>query len=316
VKALGWSEVDPPHGRARAKDKGESREGTGEEPEEDEDSGALPAVAKDEAVAAEELFPKAGKTSPPKRMTEADLLGAMQGAGKDLDDEELKGAMKDCGLGTPATRANIIETLLKRSYVERKRSILQPTDKGLDLIASLQAETLKSPQLTGEWEARMERIRRGEAGREAFMQGIRTFVQEMVAQIKAAAPRASARPSGPSAGPCPRCGADLVLRSWEGRHYVKCTASGSDPECRVAYDTDPEGKPLETCGLCRGPVRTNRNGSKVCVLCGRWVTDQDADLPDPGVCANCGKPMRLVPSTAKGKYFRRCAPCGVLQAVE
>ncbi|HWQ07786.1 MAG TPA: DNA topoisomerase, partial [Holophaga sp.] len=83
VKELGWSAVDPPHSRPR-KAKEES-----EEPEEDEDSGALPAVKKDEPVEPRELLPKAGKTTPPKRMTEADLLGAMQGAGKDLDDDEL-----------------------------------------------------------------------------------------------------------------------------------------------------------------------------------------------------------------------------------
>ena len=92
-------------------------------------------------------------------MSEADLLGAMQTAGKELGDEELKGAMKDCGLGTPATRANIIETLLKRGYIERKRSILQPTAKGIELIRSVKAETLKSPEMTGVWEARLERMR-------------------------------------------------------------------------------------------------------------------------------------------------------------
>ena len=117
----------------------------------DEDSGLLPPVVKEEAVDTKDLFHKAGKTSPPKRMTEGDLLGAMQSAGKELDDEELKGAMKDCGLGTPATRANIIETLLKRGFVERTRNILQPTAKGIELVQSLRAETLKSPQMTGEW---------------------------------------------------------------------------------------------------------------------------------------------------------------------
>ena len=318
VKALGWAEVDPPHGRpgkdAKAKDK--AREGPAEEAEEDEDSGALPPVAKDEAVATQGLHARAGKTSPPKRMAEADLLGAMQSAGKDLDDEALKGAMKDCGLGTPATRANIIETLLKRGYVERKRTILQPTAKGIDLVKGIRAAPLKSPQLTGEWEAQMERIRRGEAGRDAFMQGIRAFVGELVAQIKASSPRSAARAQGRAAGPCPRCGADLHLRTWEGAHYVKCSASGRDPECKVAYGTDPEGRPLETCRLCRGPVRTTKAGGKVCVLCGRWVSDQDAGVPDPGVCATCGQPMRLVPSTAKGKYFRRCVPCGVLRPAD
>lgn len=267
-------------------------------------------------MATQELCPKAGQTTPPKRLTEADLLGAMQSAGKDLDDEELKGAMKDCGLGTPATRASIIETLLKRGYVERKRNVLQPTPKGVDLIAGIRAEALKSPQLTGEWEAQMERIRRDETGREAFMRGIRTFVAGLVAQIKASSPRQASRAPGAVAGPCPRCGADLRLRAWEGAHYVKCSASGRDPDCKVAYGTDAEGKPLEACRLCRGPVRTTRSGGKVCVLCGQWVPDQAGNLPDPGVCAACGQPMRLVPSTAKGKYFRRCVPCGVLQPID
>ena len=177
VKALGWSEVDPPHGRPRKAKETEPEE---TEAEPDEDSGTLPVVAKDERVETADLAARAGKTTPPKRMSEADLLGAMQSAGKELDDEALKGAMKDCGLGTPATRASIIETLLKRGYVERKRNILQPTAKGIELVQGIRAEALKSPQLTGEWEAQMERIRRGEAGRGAFMEGIRRFVRELV----------------------------------------------------------------------------------------------------------------------------------------
>jgi DNA topoisomerase-3 len=309
VKALGWSEVDPPHSRPKKEVK--PKEGEPEE-EEDEDSGTLPVLEKGEAVETRELFSKAGKTSPPKRMSEGDLLGAMQSAGKDLDDEELKGAMKDCGLGTPATRANIIETLLKRTYVERKRNILQPTAKGIELIQSIQAEALKSPQLTGEWEAQMERIRRGQAGRDGFMEGIHSFVRDVVAQIKGTAGKGRRSTFGPVIGPCPRCGSDLHLRDWEGRHYVRCAAA-ADPDCQVSYDTDPAGAPLERCRLCQGPVRTTKSGSKVCVLCGKWVADLALDLPEAGLCPACGQPMRLIPSTAKGQYFRRCAPCGVLE---
>ncbi len=309
VKALGWSEVDPPHSRPKKEAKVEE----GEEPEEDEENGTLPAVVKDEAVDTKDLFPKAGKTTPPKRMSEADLLGAMQSAGKELDDDELKGAMKDCGLGTPATRANIIETLLKRAYVERRRNILQPTAKGIDLIRSIRAEPLRSPQLTGEWEAQMERIRRGEARRDDFMERIRGFVKDVVGQIKAGAASAPPRPpTGPVVGDCPRCGSSLHLRAWEGRNYVKCAAS-KDPECRVSYETDAEGKPAETCRLCQGPVRTTKAGAKVCVKCGAWAADLGADLPEAGTCAACGQPMRLIPSTARGQYFRRCAPCGILE---
>ncbi|MFZ4438876.1 MAG: DNA topoisomerase, partial [Syntrophales bacterium] len=269
VKELGWSAVDPPHGRPK-KEKAKAKNPE-EEIEEDEESSLLPSVAKEEAVDTEKIFPRAGKTSPPKRMTEGDLLGAMQSAGKELDDEELKGAMKDCGLGTPATRANIIETLLKRSFVERIRNVLQPTAKGIELIKSIRAETLKSPQMTGEWEARLERIRRGEAKRDEFMNGIRTFVTELVKQIKQQAPQGARRVYGPVVGTCPKCGSNLHLRDWEGRHYVKCAAS-ADAECKVSFDSDTEGKPLNICRFCQGPVRVTRTGGKVCAQCNQWQT--------------------------------------------
>lgn len=306
VKELGWSAVDPPHSRPKKENKPKEDGAEGEEPEEDEDSGTLPAVRKDERVETREIFPKAGKTTPPKRMSEADLLGAMQSAGKELDDEEMKGAMKDCGLGTPATRANIIETLLKRSYAERKRNILQPTAKGIELIQSIQAETLKSPQMTGEWEARLERMRRGEAPRGEFMQSIRTFVTELVSRIKQQAPQGAKRVFGPAVGTCPKCGASLHLRDWQGRNYVTCAGA----ECKVSFDTDPEGRPLETCRFCQGPVRTTRNGGKICLACERWQTELDAAAPEPALCATCGKPMRVIPSTRRGQWFQRCADCG------
>lgn len=308
VKELGWSAVDPPHSRPKkAKEAGE-----GDDPEDDEDSGTLPVVKKDETVDTKELFPKAGKTTPPKRMSEADLLGAMQSAGKELDDEELKGAMKDCGLGTPATRANIIETLLKRGYVERKRNILQPTTKGIELIQSIQVESLKSPQLTGEWEARLERMRRGEVPRDDFMEGIRTFVAEVVALIKRQAPAGVKRVFGPVVGTCPVCGASLHLRDWEGRHYVTCAG----PECKVSYDTDTEGLPLTICTVCQGPVRTTRSGAKVCAACGRWQDAAESAAPEPIPCPGCGQTMRVIASTRKGQWFQRCMGCGkTLEAV-
>jgi DNA topoisomerase-3 len=272
VKELGWSAVDPSHGRPK-KEKAKVKSPEENDTEEDEDTGLLPSVVKEEAVDTKDIISRAGKTSPPKRLTEGDLLGAMQSAGKDLDDEELKGAMKDCGLGTPATRANIIETLLKRGFVERTRNILQPTAKGIELIQSIRAETLKSPQMTGEWEARLERIRRGEAKRDEFMGGIRIFVTELVGQIKQQAPQSVQRVFGTVVGTCPKCGSNLHLRNWEGRYYVKC-ATSAKPDCKVSFDSDAEGKPLKICLFCRGPVRTTRNGGKVCAQCNRWQSSK------------------------------------------
>ena len=313
VKELGWSAVDPPHARPKKevkKTEPDAEDQEGDAPE--EEAGTLPLVTKGQAAEVKELTPKAGKTSPPKRMTEGDLLAAMQGAGRELGDDELKGAMKDCGLGTPATRASIIETLLKRQYAARKRNILQPTDKGIELIRGLHAESLKSPQLTGEWEARLERMRRGEAPREAFMGDVKAFVSDLVGQIKAAAPAGSRRVFGPVIGPCPTCGAELRLRDWEGKHYAKCSGA----ECRVAFDCDAEGKPLLTCQHCQGPVRTTKSGSQVCVTCQRWQNEKPAEaLPESRPCETCGQPMRVIPSTRKGQYFLRCAVCGLTQAM-
>ena len=280
VQALGWSEVDPAHSRAKKEKAKAEPPGEGVD-EEEEEAGLLPAVAKAEDVETKDLLCRAGKTTPPKRMTEGDLLGSMQSAGRELADEELKGAMKDCGLGTPATRANIIETLLKRAYVQRSRNILQPTAKGIELIQSIRAENLKSPRMTGEWEARLERMRRGEVARGEFMGGIRSFVTELITQIKAQAPKATPRPFGPVVGTCPRCGSNLHLRDWQGKYYVKC-AGAENPACMVAFDSDAEGKPLESCLFCQGPVRTIKNGSKVCAQCNKWQAPKAAE-PTPAL---------------------------------
>jgi DNA topoisomerase-3 len=317
VKELGWSAVDPPHGRPKKETKkakdadSEAEEPETEEP--DEDAGTLPLVVKGQEVDTRKLVPKAGKTSPPKRMTEGDLLAAMQGAGRELDDGELKGAMKDCGLGTPATRASIIETLLKRLYAARKRNILQPTDKGIELIRGLRAESLKSPQLTGEWEARLERMRRCETPREAFMGDVKTFVSDLVGQIKAAAPATSKRVFGPVIGPCPACGAELRLRDWEGKHYAKCSGA----ECRVSFDCDDKGQSAILCRFCQGPVRTTKSGAQVCMACNRWQEEKKLEgSPEPPPCATCGQPMRVIPSTRKGQFFLRCGGCDITQPVE
>ena len=263
LKEQGWSAVDPPHGRAK-KEKAKN-----DGPEEEDDVGILPLVTKDETVDTRNLSIKAGQTSPPKRMTEGDLLGSMQSAGKELEDDELKGAMKDCGLGTPATRANIIETLLKRGFVERIRKILQPTAKGIELVQVIFAENLKSPKMTGEWEARLERIRRGEGNRDEFMADIKAFVAELVHQIKQNAPQGKPRAYGAVVGRCPKCNSNLHLRDWQGRYYVKCEAL-INPACQMSYDSDHEGKPVAFCCFCNGPLRTIRNGGKICAQCNKW----------------------------------------------
>ncbi len=128
--------------------------------------------------------PQKKQTSPPRPYTEATLLSAMEGAGKALTDDELRAAMKDTGLGTPATRASIIETLLKRGYVVRDKKQIVATAAGCALIDALPVQSLASPELTGEWEARLARIARQQETRGAFMADIARYVQESVAAIR------------------------------------------------------------------------------------------------------------------------------------
>jgi DNA topoisomerase-3 len=139
------------------------------------------------------------KTRAPKRFTEATLLTAMETAGKTLEEKELSEAMKETGLGTPATRAAIIEVLLKREYVVRKGKSLEATDKGIQLISVVHPE-VKSPAMTGQWEAYLRRIQRGSAQLDPFLTGIEAYVTEVVGKVgKTPAPRPNAAPAtGPA----------------------------------------------------------------------------------------------------------------------
>lgn len=125
------------------------------------------------------------QTRPPPRFTEATLLTAMETSGRTLDDRELSDAMKETGLGTPATRAEIIETLLRRHYLVRKGKTLEAAGKGIQLIQSLQPQ-VKSPAMTGQWEAQLKHIQRGEGDLTAFMTGIESYVQDAVKQTLSA----------------------------------------------------------------------------------------------------------------------------------
>ncbi len=137
------------------------------------------------------------KTRAPKRLTEATLLTAMETAGKTLDEKELSDAMKDSGLGTPATRASIIEVLLKREYIARNGKNLEATEKGIRLIEVVHPE-VKSPAMTGQWEAHLKRIERGEAPLAPFISGIEEYVREVVGKVGTVA--ATVAPGGSPRG--------------------------------------------------------------------------------------------------------------------
>ncbi|HVV86282.1 MAG TPA: DNA topoisomerase [Kofleriaceae bacterium] len=199
----GWQEVAGiDGGDSRGIDGGRPRgagsdDGDGDGDREDaEPSAVLPPLVEGQAL--DGTFASvARQTKPPPRYTEATLLGAMESAGKAIEDEALRAAMKDCGLGTPATRAAIIETLLARGYVERVRRQLAPTALGIGLVEALPVASLASPELTGAWERRLARIARGEETRAAFMADISRYVGDVVKAIRAA-------PAAPLPRPAPR----------------------------------------------------------------------------------------------------------------
>jgi DNA topoisomerase-3 len=125
-----------------------------------------------------------GKTTPPKAFTEATLLRAMETAGKQVEDEEMRELLKDNGIGRPSTRANIIETLFRRKYIEKKKKNLYATQTGMDLIDVIHSELLKSPELTGMWERKLRLIEKGEYAMETFKQELIQMVVDLTIEVK------------------------------------------------------------------------------------------------------------------------------------
>ncbi|MGX5818949.1 DNA topoisomerase 3 [Chitinophaga lutea] len=125
-----------------------------------------------------------GKTTAPKPYTEATLLRAMETAGKQVEDEEMRELLKDNGIGRPSTRANIIETLFRRKYIEKRKKNIFATQTGIDLIDTIQNELLKSPELTGAWERKLRLIEKGEYAMETFKQELIVMVTELTQEVK------------------------------------------------------------------------------------------------------------------------------------
>jgi DNA topoisomerase-3 len=123
------------------------------------------------------------QTQPPKPYTEATLLRAMETAGKQIEDEELRDALKENGIGRPSTRASIIETLFKRNYIRRNKKNLEPTATGVGLIATIDNELLKSAELTGQWERKLRQIERGEYDASAFLGELKGMVTSLVSEV-------------------------------------------------------------------------------------------------------------------------------------
>ena len=144
-----------------------------------------------------------GKTKPKPFHTEATLLAAMETAGKEVEDEEMRQVMKDCGIGTPATRAAIIETLLKREYIVRSKKSLVPTEKGLALYSIVRGMDIANVEMTGQWEAALAKIEHGELLAEAFMRDIEAYTRKITTELLACDKIFGHKDSGIN---CPKCG--------------------------------------------------------------------------------------------------------------
>jgi DNA topoisomerase-3 len=241
---------------------GESADGDGAGRDDDEGrEQQLPKLDHGERAKVSEVASQEKETKPPRRYTEGSLLAAMETAGKLVEEEELREAMKDSGIGTPATRAAIIERLIQVGYIERDGRALIVTEKGLNVIRLLGEHALTSPGLTGDWEHRLAKIETGEDSREAFMGDIVKFTESTVSELDTKLkdvriPRANL-------GPCPICARDIV----ENRKGYSCW-SREDPGCGFVIWKGKAGKQLPV-SVARELIKTGRTEKAVTGFKGR-----------------------------------------------
>jgi len=232
--------------------------------EDDDDAGdeqQLPKLEQGEQSQVHRIKWEAKETKPPRRFSERALLEAMETAGKLVDDEDLRAAMSESGIGTPATRAAIIERLLTVGYIERDGRALVVTEKGLNVIRLLGEQPLTSPSLTGEWEHRLANIETGEDTRKAFMSDIVKFAEQLVGDLDTTLkdvriPRANL-------GPCPVCANDII----ENRKGYSCW-SAADPGCGFVIWKAKAGKTLPL-AVARELIKTGRTDKQVTGFKGR-----------------------------------------------
>ena len=191
-----------------------------------------------------------GKTEPKPLHTESTLLAAMETAGKEIEDDTMRQAMKDCGIGTPATRAAIIETLLKREYMVRQQKKLVPTEKGLALHSVVKNMAIANVEMTGKWEAELAKIERGEASADGFTHSIEGYTREITAELLGCDRLFSHKDSGCQ---CPKCKHGTM--QFFGK-VVRC----SNKECGMPVFKQVAGKLLTDADitdlLTKGKTRT------------------------------------------------------------
>ncbi|HQY76693.1 MAG TPA: topoisomerase C-terminal repeat-containing protein, partial [Rhodoferax sp.] len=184
-------------------------------------------------------------TKPPARYSEATLLGAMEGAGKTVEDDELREAMQEKGLGTPATRSSIIEGLIAEKYMLREGRELIPTAKAfqlMTLLRGLDVQELTKAELTGEWEYKLNQMEHGKMSREAFMAEIASMTERMVKKAKEYDRDTIPGDYATLSSPCPNCGG-IVKENY--RRYTCTGKSGAEEGCGFSFGKSPAGRTFE-----------------------------------------------------------------------
>ncbi|MFP2927515.1 DNA topoisomerase 3, partial [Pyxidicoccus sp. 3LG] len=206
VERVGWKVLDIGGGQKAPRPKAEGKKGEDEEREPEDEPQSLPSgLARGQPQTVEDAEAVKKRTRPPPRFTDATLLTAMETAGRALDEKELADAMRETGLGTPATRAAIIEVLLDREYLRRRGKVMEATEKGIFLIQVVHPD-VKTPAMTGQWEAWLQRIERGDGQLDEFIRGIEDYVREVVGHGPASPAAASPRLSPGASGDASRVG--------------------------------------------------------------------------------------------------------------
>ncbi len=206
---------------------------------------SLVPVAPGEKVKTDTVDPRGLKTRPPARYSEATLLGAMEGAGKTVEDDELREAMQEKGLGTPATRSSIIEGLIAEKYMLREGRELIPTAKAFQLMTLLRGlgvEELSKAELTGEWEYKLNQMEHGKLKRETFMAEIAAMTERMVRKAKEYDRDTIPGDYATLAAPCPNCGG-IVKENY--RRYTCTGKSGTEEGCGFSFGKTPAGRTFE-----------------------------------------------------------------------
>ena len=283
------------------------------------------------------------ETKPPKNYTEASLLRAMETAGKQVDDDEMRELMKENGIGRPSTRASIIETLFKRKYIERQKKLVVPTQTGIDLIDLIDNELLKSAELTGRWEKNLKEIERGEFNAGTFISNMKKMVDELVYEVRSSSSvkrissevendvkpvlkaKVSTKESKQLVGKkCPKCQKGTLLK---GSKAFGCSEYKNSCDFKIPFEI--YGKKVSENQLIRlldkgcttnltgfkkdsetveGLLRFDENYLLILELKKATVVKKETSVPDKISCPKCQKGTILKGKTAYGcsEYKNGC----------